>query len=64
MALKTLFGISFENLRDELSRVNSTLVADITTGKRYVIPDNLTSFQRKIYTALKIFHTNAPYALD
>lgn len=53
--------MSFEQLREELLHVQSSLDKDITTGKHYVIPSRVTLNQKKIYQAFGLKRSDVPY---
>jgi transposase len=52
--------ISFEQLRNELLHVQASLMTDISTGKRYIIPSHLTVNQKKIYQAFGLKRSSVP----
>ncbi|MBF0363756.1 MAG: IS1634 family transposase [Oligoflexia bacterium] len=57
-------NISFEVLREGLKKVESTIVADITNKRKYVMPSKITEMQKKIYTALGLSKRTTPYCAD
>ena len=46
---KANIKISFEEIRDELERVQSSVVKDNVTGRRFILPSRPTEIQEKIY---------------
>ena len=55
--------ISFEKLRDILLHAQSSILIDITTNKRYVLPSNVTSEQITVYQAFGLKRSGTPYKL-
>ena len=55
--------ISLDELKEELSRVYSTIVRDRTTQKLYGIPSKLSEAQKQIYKIFKIKRSECPYSL-
>lgn len=53
--------LSFEQLRNELLHVQATLMVDIKTRKRHILPSHTTINQKRIYQAFGIRRTEAPY---
>lgn len=60
---KENYQISFEQLRDELMKVESIIVKDKKTQHRYVIPSKMNAQQEKIYEIFDIYRTLDPYAV-
>jgi transposase len=63
------FGIqqhpmSFEQIRNELLHAQASIVKDISTGKKYVIPSQVTLNQEKLYQAFGLKRSAPPYALE
>lgn len=52
--------MSFEQLRNELLHVQSSVVLDIETKKRYIIPSRVTVNQKKIYQVFGLKRSSAP----
>ena len=48
---KLNFKLSFEEIKDELNRVQASTVKDKKTNKRFILPSKLTENQKKIYKA-------------
>jgi transposase len=48
---KLNFKLSFEEIKDELNRVQASIVEDSKTKKRFMLPSKLTEIQKKIYKA-------------
>lgn len=55
--------MSFEQLRNELLHVQASLVRDISTDKKYVLPSHLTVKQREIYQVFGIKRSEVPRAM-
>ncbi len=56
-------SLSFEQLRNELLHVQASIVRDISTDKKYLIPSQYTVIQGKIYQAFKLKRNEVPYEL-
>jgi len=54
--------MSFEQIRNELLHVQSSVVQDIETKKRYIIPSHITINQKRIYKAFGLKRKEVPYA--
>ncbi len=52
--------MSFEQLRNELLHVQTSIVSDISTGKRYLIPSHATLNQEKIYHCFGLKRSEVP----
>ncbi len=57
------FPMSFEQLRNELLHVQASLVVDLETDKKHMIPSHVTSNQIKIYQAFGLKRSEVPYAI-
>lgn len=55
--------MSFEQIRNELLHVQASIVVDIDTNKRYVIPSHATLNQKRIYQVFGIKRSEVPYAV-
>ena len=56
--------MSFERLRNELLHVQSSLLIDIGTKKKYIMPSKVTLIQKKIYQAFGIKRTEVPMRMN
>jgi len=56
--------LSFEKIRNELLRVQSSLLCDIKTKKKYIIPARVTPIQKKIYQVFGLKRSNVPYSIN
>ena len=56
--------MSFEQIREELLHVQCSLVIDMETKKRYVMPSHTTLNQEKIYRAFGLKRSVVPYAIE
>jgi transposase len=52
--------MSFEQIRNELLHVQSSIVQDISTGKRYILPSHMTVTQKKIYQVFGLKRSDVP----
>jgi transposase len=57
---KQQMPMSFEQIRNELLHVQSSLVVDIGTKKRYIIPSHVTLNQKKIYQTFGLKRSEVP----
>ena len=55
--------MSFEQMRNELLHVQSSIVIDRKSRKKYVIPSHTTLNQEKIYRAFGLKRSDVPYAI-
>ncbi len=55
---KNKISLSFEEIRDELNRVQESVVYDEQTKTEFSLPSKITSHQRSIYKALNISLTD------
>ena len=46
--------LSFEEIQNELSRLEVSIVKDKKTGRKFVLPSKITELQRKIYNAFNL----------
>jgi transposase len=53
-------SISFERLRNELLHVQSSILLDIETKKKYILPSKVTKIQRKIYQTFGLKRSEVP----
>jgi len=58
------FKISFDRLREELLHVQSSVVIDTATKKKFVIPSNATPDQKRIYHAFGLKRDTVPYPYE
>lgn len=56
--------LSFEKIRDELNRLQTSVVRDAKTGKRFLLPSKLTKNQKKIYKAFGLIIDNKTKILE
>jgi transposase len=56
--------MSFEQIRNELLHVQASLVVDIETSKKYIIPSHTTINQKNIYQVFGLKRSEVPYAID
>ncbi len=62
--LKNLnINLSFEEIREELNRLQASIVRDKTTGKRFILPAKITKNQKKIYKAFGLTLNNSTVIL-
>lgn len=55
--------MSFEQIRNELLHAQSSIVRDITTKKKYIIPSHVTVNQKKIYQVFGLKRSEVPREL-
>jgi transposase len=55
--------LSFEIIREELLRVQSSLYSDLLTKEKIIIPSKVTPIQKKIYQVFGLRRSNIPYSL-
>lgn len=55
--------MSFEQIRNELLHVQSSIVQDISTGKRYILPSHTTVTQKKIYQVFGLKRSDVPRSM-
>lgn len=56
--------MSFEQIRNELLHVQASLVVDIKTKKKYIIPSHTTINQKRIYQVFGLKRSEVPYTVD
>ncbi len=56
--------ISFDKLRNELLAAQSSVVVDVTTNQKDIVPSKTTQLQREIYKAFGMKRTAAPYVCE
>ena len=56
--------MSFERLRNELLHVQSSLMVDRSTGRRYLVPSHVTVSVKEIYHAFGLKRSEVPRRLD
>jgi len=56
--------LSFERLRNELLHVQSSLMVDRSTGRRYLVPSHVTVAVKEIYHAFGLKRSEVPRRLD
>ena len=57
-------AMSFEKIRNELLHVQSSLMVDIGTNKRYMIPSHVTPNQKKIYQVFGLKRSEVPCSVE
>ena len=55
--------MSFEQIRNELLHAQSSIVVDVSTQKKYLIPSHVTVNQKKIYQVFGLKRSEIPHAL-
>jgi len=55
--------MSFEEAREELNRLQASLVTDIKTNQQFILPSNVTENQRLIYSAFNLKLSQTPVLL-
>jgi transposase len=55
--------MSFEQIRNELLHAQSSVVIDLASQKKYMIPSHVTVNQKKLYQAFGLKRSQAPYDL-
>jgi len=55
--------MSFEQIRNELLHAQSSIVRDISTNKKYLIPSHVTVNQKKLYHVFGLKRSDVPYEL-
>lgn len=55
--------MSFEQIRNELLHAQSSVVIDLASQKKYVIPSHVTVNQKKLYQVFGLKRSSAPYGL-
>lgn len=53
-------SMSFDQIRNELLHVQSSIVCDISTGKRFILPSRVSVMQKKIYQAFGLKRSDMP----
>ena len=61
---KLKIKLSFEETRDELCRLQASIVRDRKTGKRFILPSKITQNQKKIYEAFNLEIDNKAKLLE
>lgn len=56
-------SMSFAQIRDELLHAQSSIVVDLATQKKYVIPSHVTINQKKIYHVFGLERSQVPHEL-
>jgi transposase len=56
--------MSFEQIREELLHVQASIMMDISTKKKYVIPSHTTVNQKKIYQTFGLKRSGVPYLFE
>ncbi len=56
-------SMSFENIRNELLHAQSSVVIDLDSQKKYIIPSHVTVNQKKLYQAFGLKRSQVPYEL-
>jgi transposase len=57
------FSMSLEQLRNELLHAQSSILVDLSNGKKYIIPSNVTVNQKKIYRVFGLKRSGVPLEL-
>lgn len=55
--------MSFEQIRNELLHVQSSIVQDISTGKRYILPSHVSVSQQRLYHVFGLKRSDVPRCL-
>jgi len=55
--------MSFDQIRNELLHVQSSIVRDISTGKRYILPSHTSAVQKSIYHVFGLKRSEVPRAM-
>jgi transposase len=55
--------MSFEQIRNELLHAQSSVVIDLASQKKYIIPSHVTVNQKKLYQAFGLKRSQVPYEL-
>jgi transposase len=55
--------MSFEQIRNELLHAQSSIIVDLSSRKKYVIPSHVTVSQKKIYQAFGLRRSQVPHEL-
>ena len=56
--------MSFEQIRNELLHAQSSVVIDLASQKKYIIPSHVTVNQKKLYQAFGLKRSQVPYDLN
>lgn len=56
--------MSFEQIRNELLHAQSSILVDISNGKKYLIPSHVTVEQKKIYQVFGLKRSEVPEVLE
>ena len=56
--------MSFEQIRNELLHAQSSVVIDLASQKKYIIPSHVTVNQKKLYQAFGLKRSQVPYVLN
>ena len=56
--------MSFDQIRNELLHVQSSLMVDIGTKKRYMIPSHVTPNQKKSYQVFGLKRSEVPCSVE
>jgi transposase len=56
--------MSFEQIRNELLHAQSSVVFDLASQKKYIIPSHVTVNQKKLYQAFGLKRSQVPYVLN
>lgn len=57
-------SMSFEQIRNELLHAQSSVVVDVTTKKKYVIPSHVTVNQKKLYQVFGLKRSDVPQEIS
>ena len=56
-------AMSFEQIRNELLHAQSSVVIDLSSKKKYIIPSHVTVNQKKLYQVFGLKRSATPYEL-
>jgi transposase len=57
-------NMSFEQIRNELLHAQSSIVKDITTNRKFIIPSHVTVNQQKIYHVFGLKRSGVPFEIS
>ena len=64
ISLQQQMAISFEQIREELLHVQSSILVDISSKKKYLLPSKVTTKQKKIYRVFGLKRRATPRPLQ
>ena len=56
--------MSFEQIRNELLHVQASLLVDVKTKKKYILPSHITLNQKRIYQVFGLKRSGVPYVVN